>query len=357
VTIACNRRDIVAGLAAAAITGATGPARTEATVPPRARKISFGAAANHYVLPTDAAYRAALARHCDVLVAEGAMKWAEIRAKREAFDFKAGDELMSFANNHGMEVRGHTLLWNEANPDWLKSMSSAGEAERELRRHIERVVQHYATSIKSWDVVNEPIAEKPRNSMDLRGGVWTSLLGERHIDLAFKVAHDVAPTQQRVLNEYGIEHATAQDRLKRAAFKRLIFDLKSRGVPITAVGLQGHLDGSKEIDTDGISAFCNDMARAGLDVLVTELDVNDIALPADPAKRDAIAAEKARTFLTAVFAGCRPTLVCTWGLTDRYTWMPTWFKRPDGSPNRPLPLDKDLNPKPMMAVLSSFVAR
>jgi endo-1,4-beta-xylanase len=352
-----NRRDLITGLAVATIAGDVRGSSADATANPRARRIAFGAAANHHVLPTDAAYRAALARHCDVLVAEGAMKWAEIRAKRETFDFRTGDELITFATSHGMDVRGHTLLWNEANPAWLKTMSSAGEAERELRRHIERVVQHYASSIRSWDVVNEPIAEKPRNSMDLRGGIWTSLLGERHIDLAFKVAHEVAPSQQRVLNEYGIEHATAQDRMKRAAFKRLIFDLKARGVPITAVGLQAHLDGSKDIDTEGISAFCSDMARAGLDVLVTELDVNDIALPSEPSKRDAMVAEKTRAFLDAVFAGCRPTLVCTWGLTDRYTWMPTWFKRPDGQPNRPLPLDKDLNPKPMLAVLSSFVAR
>jgi endo-1,4-beta-xylanase len=187
--------------------------------------------------------------------------------------------------------------------------------------------------------------------------VWTSLLGERYIDIAFRAAHAVAPTQQRVLNEYGIEHATPRDRLKRAGFRRLVFDLKQRGVPITAVGIQAHLDGANEIDTDGIAAFCADMTRAGLDVLVTELDVNDVQLPADTGERDRIAAEKVKTFLSAVFAGTRPRLICTWGLSDRYTWMPMWNKRKDGLKNRPLPLDADFNPKPMHAVLASFLAR
>ena len=31
----------------------------------------------------------------------------------------------------------------------------------------------------------------------------------------------------------------------------------------------------------------------------------------------------------------RPTAILTWGLSDRYTWVPTYFKRRDGMPNRP----------------------
>lgn len=285
------------------------------------------------------------------------MKWNVQRPDRATFDFKLGDDLVAFAAGHGLGVRGHTLVWNENNPDWLKTITTAGEAEYELRRHIERVVSHYASTITSWDVVNEPIAEAPRNAMDIRSGVWTSLLGERHIDIAFRAAHAAAPAQQRVLNEYGIEHASPRDRLKRAGFRRLVFDLKQRGVPITAVGIQAHLDGARDIDTEGVAAFCAEMTKAGLDVLITELDVNDVQLTADIEERDRIAAEKVRTFLAAVFAGARPKLICTWGLSDRYTWMPMWNKRKDGLKNRPLPLDADFQPKPMHDVLTAFLTR
>ena len=37
-------------------------------------------------------------------------------------------------------MRGHTLVWCEGNPAWLKTLGSGREAERELRRHIERIV-------------------------------------------------------------------------------------------------------------------------------------------------------------------------------------------------------------------------
>jgi endo-1,4-beta-xylanase len=34
--------------------------------------------------------------------------------------------------------------------------------------------------------------------------------------------------------------------------------------------------------------------------------------------------------------------------------VPTWFKRIDGLPNRPLPLDADLKPKALFGVIESF---
>ncbi len=345
--IEVTRRDVL--LAGPAV--AVGQVLTELRPANAATRVPFGAAANHHHLPVDAAYRTALSRHCDVLVAEGAMKWPEIRIKRDVFDFTHGDPLVAFARQNALQVRGHTLVWCEGNPPWVKDIATAAQAERELRRHIERVVMHYKQSINDWDVVNEPIAEKPRNSMDLRPGLWPSRLGESYIDLAFRIAADVAPTQRRVLNEYGTEGAAPTDRMKRAGFRRLILDLKSRDVPLTAIGLQAHLDGSVDVDTDGVSAFCSEMSRAGLDILITELDVNDFNLPGDIAERDAMVAKRTRDFLGAVLAVCRPKLICTWGLTDRYTWMPTWFKRRDGLPNRSLPFDVDYKPKPMWHVV------
>jgi endo-1,4-beta-xylanase len=342
-----TRRDILAAATAVSAAAVAGTIAGLAPAVAAAPRIPFGAAANHYHLPSDAPYRAALAQHCDVLVAEGAMKWPEFRPARDTFNFTHGDALVQFARQKALQVRGHTLVWCEANPPWVKDIATAAEAERELRRHIERVVSHYKSSISDWDVVNEAVAEKPRNSMDTRSGIWPTYLGERYIDIAFRAAADVAPTQRRVLNEYGMEGAKPQDRLKRAGFRRLILDLKSRGVPLTAIGLQAHLDGAVDVDTDGITAFCQEMSRAGLEILITELDVNDFNLPGDIAARDAIVAKRCRDFLSAVLAGCRPKLICTWGLTDRYTWMPTWFKRHDGLPNRALPFDANYQPKPM----------
>lgn len=345
-----DRRAFLTAAAAAAVSASGLPARVAA----EPARVPYGAAVNHYVMPSDGLYRDAIARNCDVVVAEGCMKWAYIRPERDVFKFELGDGLVDFARQNGLKVRGHTLAWCEANPAWMKSLISVTDAERLLVEHIEKTVSHYETSISSWDVVNEPIAEKPVSRTHLRPGVWHDLLGPKYIDLAFRTAHRVAPSQQRVINEYGIESTTRQDRAKRAAFSTLIHDLKDRGVPISAVGIQAHLNAANEIDKDGIAKFCLDMKLLGLDVLITELDVNDYTLAADEDERDRMVAACADDFLGAVFSACRPALVCTWGLTDRYTWMPTWFKRRDGKPNRPLPLDAALKPKPLMGVITKY---
>ena len=60
-------------------------------------------------------------------------------------------------------------------------------------------------------------------------------------------------------------------------------------------------------------------------------------------------------YLDIVFSVARPRSISTWGLSDRATWLPQYFKRADGKPLRPLPLDRDLNRKPMWSVLAKYV--
>jgi endo-1,4-beta-xylanase len=91
-----------------------------------------------------------------------------------------------------------------------------------------------------------------------------------------------------------------------------------------------------------------------LTVHVTELDVTDDSLPAPTAVRGAVVAARAHDFLEPVFAAVRPSVVATWGITDRYTWVPTWHKRKDGLLNRPLPFDEHYRPKPLWSVIDYF---
>ena len=52
-------------------------------------------------------------------------KWATIHPAKDTFDFAPGDALVDFAVAHNMKVRGHTLLWGMANPDWLGNQGSS----------------------------------------------------------------------------------------------------------------------------------------------------------------------------------------------------------------------------------------
>ena len=319
-----------------------------------ARRIPYGAAVRGGALDADPAYAAAIAARCDLIVPEGALKWPDLRPTRDSFQFEGADRIAAFARAHGLAMRGHTLAWYGAMPAWTEAIDSRVEAERILTTHIETVVSRYRGLIGSWDVVNEAIPDRPASNDDLRPFVWSRTLGADYIPIAFRAAAAADPAARLVLNEYDIEFTGARFAARREALLAIARALVDRGAPIDAIGLQAHLPADRALDRDGLQKFLAEIRGLGLGVLVTELDVIDDKLPGPVETRDAMVAETARAFLDAVAEVIPPEAVLTWGISDRYTWVPAYFKRADGMPNRPLPLDADMRPKPLMAVLERF---
>jgi len=318
------------------------------------RRIPYGACVPRIPLEKDADYRGLLRAHCQQLTPEGGLIWIDLRPTREQFNFDFPDSVLAFAEANGMTMRGHTLVWYAALPDWTKEISSAAEAERELTTHIERVVSRYRGKIKTWHVVNEPIDDAKGKLGAPRPSIWLQHLGDKYIDVAFRLAHQVDPSAELLLNEYNIESVDDSSAPRRQALLALVRDLLARGVPLHGVGLQGHIPGKFQIDGDGLYNFVSEIKSLGLSVHITELDVIDDELPGPTAVRDAIVAARAYDFLNAVSAAERPSAVVTWGITDRYTWVPTWHKRTDGLINRPLPFDEYYRPKPLWSVIDYF---
>lgn len=356
-----------AAVSAAAIAGAhkvlSQPAATPAsarTTPPSPGQaatfgpIPYGASVSSDDLPKDLDYQRALIRYCQQVVPEYGLKWSSIRPASGKFDWGPADSVIDFAKANRLGVRGHTLVWYEAMPDWAKRISSAAEAERELVTHIETVVGRYRGIIKSWDVVNEPLGEKATNASQLRQSVWSSLLGERYLEIAFCTAARVDPDCQLVLNEYGIETTIPQDRGKRQAFRDLIRRLKDKGVPIHGIGIQSHINADRTIDTEGLAWLVGEITSMRMATLITELDMIDNKLPGPVEIRDALTAAKTYELLDTITRVTRPSAIITWGITDKRTWVPMWNKRDDGRPNRPLPFDADYRPKPMWNVIEYF---
>ena len=89
--------------------------------------------------------------------------------------------------------------------------------------------------------------------------------------------------------------------------------------------------------------------------MITELDVIDNEFPKDEPLRDKLVAQKTQEFLDCVFNAAQPAGIVTWGLSDNNTWVPIYYKRQDGLPNWPLPLDQDMQIKPMYSVVSEFM--
>jgi endo-1,4-beta-xylanase len=343
-----DRRAFVAGALAAAMAPAAG-AQT-----PAAPRMRFGAAAMKENMAEDPRYRDALVRYCDVIVPMNDLKWEALRPSRGAFAFEDADRTIAFARSNGKSVRGHALCWYSALPAWTKEIATRRDAERELVRHIEAVVGHYAGRIPSWDVVNEAIAHDPARQGVWRDGLWQRLLGPEHVEIAFRAAAAADPKAELVYNDYDLETKDPREERRREEALNLVRRLQDKKIPIHAIGFQAHLYAERPIDPDGIGRFVRSLAALGVKVLVTELDVIDWRLPAAEAARDRLAAAHVESFLSAVSAAAPIDTLVTWGLTDRFSWIHETFKRSDSARSRPLPLDEAYREKPMMEVIRKF---
>jgi len=50
-------------------------------------------------------------RECNILVPENELKWTSVRPSAGEFDFQGADALVAWAEQNGMKVRGHNLMW------------------------------------------------------------------------------------------------------------------------------------------------------------------------------------------------------------------------------------------------------
>ena len=80
-------------------------------------------------------------------------------------------------------------------------------------------------------------------------------------------------------------------------------------------------------------------------IFITELDVQDVTLPADAGTRDRAVAEIYSRFLVASLRQPAVKGIVTWGLADCFTWIAGYRPRKDGLPVRPLPFDANCQPK------------
>ena len=361
-----SRRGFLAGAASAAALTVFGtgelsgvsafatPSRPSASA---ANLIPYGAAVRSDVLASDLPYRNAVIANCQMVVPESELKWLELRPTPNEYRFEKADAIVDFARQNAIEVRGHTLAWYGALPPWTEAIATRAEAERELTDHIETVVSRYRGAISSWDVINEPLVDWPEDASSLRPSIWARRMGPDYLRVALEAAAATDPDARLVLNEYDIEFTGPRFAARRKALIQLLRSLRDRGVPLHAIGLQAHLFADRTIDRDGLQALLAEIKSLKLDVWVTELDVIDYELPSKIGERDTMVARVASQFLDAVCEVVRPKAILTWGLSDRYTWVPIYFKRRDGMPNRPLPFDAELKPKPLFDVIEEFRRR
>jgi endo-1,4-beta-xylanase len=292
----------------------------------------------------DPMVRALVARQFNSLSPENEMKWEFVEPRRGVFAFAAGDRLVAFAQQNGMRMRGHTLVWHSQMAGWARHLQGADLFDA-MTSHITDVAGHWRGQIGAWDVVNEALADGSAGG--LRADSPFTALGPSFIDEAFRFAHRADPEAKLFYNDYEIEGIGAPK--SEAAFQ-LCKRLKESGVPIDGVGFQMHVDPRHWPSADAIRANIARYGALGLTVEFTEMDVPVGELPGDAHRK----LERQKQITHDIVATCVAESACHgvtfWGLTDRDSWLndPHWGKLRGQGPHRPLLFDAQMHPKPMV---------
>ncbi|WP_394186001.1 endo-1,4-beta-xylanase [Metabacillus halosaccharovorans] len=305
----------------------------------------MGAAVNPITIKSQ---KELIIKHFNSLTAENEMKFESLQSEEGTFTFDQADQLLSFANEYGKKVRGHTLVWHNQTPDWVFTNKNGNPVDRytlleRMKTHISTVMERYKGQIYSWDVVNEAVSDSGANL--LRDSKWKDIVGEDFLDKAFEYAHLADPNASLFYNDYNESNPE-----KREKIYSLTKGLVERGVPIHGIGLQAHWN-LYSPTLDHIRTAIERYASLGLQIHITEMDVSvfgsddkrtDVKVPTE--EMVAKQTDRYNSFfeLLREYSGVI-TSVTFWGAADDYTWLDNFPVR--GRKNWPLLFNEHHQPK------------
>jgi endo-1,4-beta-xylanase len=278
------------------------------------------------------------------VVIDGQPNWqfedGQLRPGPDQYDYSRIDQVLAFAKAHNKPVRMHHFVWGEEKwlPDWLKNSNYTEDQVLDLmRQHILTVGEHYKDDVREWTVVNEAFT-RGLGVNGLRDWWKDATGGQEYISRAFRWAREADPDAILILNDFGNEVENTNSN----AMYEYVKKMKADNVPIDAIGMQMHIDGTKPPSKEDVIANMKRFAELGVKVYVTEFDVNMNDVAGDEGHKER---EQARIYHEMLRA-CIESRVCPsfayLGITDKESWYNEM-----GVPNAmPLFFDRDYQPKP-----------
>lgn len=142
-------------------------------------------------------------------------------------NYKQADAIVAFAEENGIGVRGHVLVWDAYMSDWFYREGYKGDGayvdektlKARLKYYIDEVVTHFETEfpgvVYCWDVVNEAVGdggdylpEDPRHVRTYRNGtenMFRTIIGEDYVEFAFSCARQTVEKLKKKNPEVSIE--------------------------------------------------------------------------------------------------------------------------------------------------------
>ena len=254
---------------------------------------------------------------------------------RVKLNFAKAAPVLKFAQEHGMKVRAHTLVWHSQTPRWFFAVdwSDRKDAplvdrdtmilrmENYIRDEMEYINANYPGLVYAWDVVNEAVEPGNGHPEGLRtqNNLWYDTIGDDWVELAFTFARKYAAKGQKLFyNDYGCYGI-----LKVGMLRNLLKKLVDKGL-VDGLGMQSHI----AVDSPSLLEYENALgtfARLGLTIHITELDIST----GDNTPLGQMRLANRYRCLFALLerlktrTGYDIESVTLWGLTDNYSWLNT----------------------------------
>ncbi len=270
-----------------------------------------------------------------------------------AMNYGMADQMVQWAQDNGIGVRGHVLVWDAYMTDWFfrvdyspnKPYADPETIKARTEYYITEVVTHFEKKfpgvVYCWDVVNEAVADganeyaagDPRHLRTLRSGnvnLFREYMGDDYVSLAFLYAKNAVESLGADIKLYYNDY-NAYFGDKAQAIRTLIREVNTSAQDengnyrklCDGIGMQGYIGGY------GVQEGClvdshlgmikNEIlnyAAEGLEVQITEMAVRNFDL-AQADKHAKFYASLFKVFMSLSQDGQNPLkAVSIWGLTD-----------------------------------------
>lgn len=245
-------------------------------------------------------------------------------------------QILKFAKDNGMSMRGHTLVWYSQTPGWIfhedfdgtKPLVTREVMLDRMEKYIKNVFamleeSGYIDLFYAYDVVNEAVLDNGT----LRDNTWKKIIGDDYIWYAFYFADKYAP------ESIDLYYNDFNEQFKYNGTLELVDTLKDSDgrYLIDGIGLQAHL-----YTNDSITSYfraLDEYGKTGLKVELTELDVCLGSYQVKAKNTDANIDTQGRWYydlINGIFerkdAGTLNIDAITfWGVVDELSWRNTQY--------------------------------
>lgn len=247
----------------------------------------IGAGINAYEI-TDEKTQEFVLKNFNTLTAANEMKpeaiISEVNGTNVKVNLNGADNILKFAEENGIGVRGHCFVWYSQTPDILfrdgQTYCDAETADARIDSFIKNTFAQLKTNypnldLYAYDVANE-ILQNEKGGLRKQSGDpndisrWANVYGENsigHVLAGFRAARKYAPENCKLFlsdyNEYIPEKTEGLVNLAKELMKEDLID---------GIGMQAHLATSYP-DSELFESALKQFHALGLDVEITELDI------------------------------------------------------------------------------------